>query len=108
VPPLVLAVHDLRLVGMQPQPDLFHPVPDRLDQLPGLTLSDAMHDRVVGIALEADGWILPRQPHIERIVHEQVRQHRRDYASNAMGNFCFDVTLNYQRLERPRRTAEAM
>ncbi|WP_406277036.1 hypothetical protein OH799_07360 [Nocardia sp. NBC_00881] len=30
------------------------------------------------------------------------------YASNAMGNFCFDVTLNYRRLERPRRIAGAM
>jgi len=26
-----LAVHHFRLVGMQPQPDLFHPVPDRRD-----------------------------------------------------------------------------
>ena len=23
---------------------------------------------------------------------------------NAMGNFCFDVTLSYRRLERPRRS----
>jgi hypothetical protein len=29
-------------------------------------------------------------------------------ASNAMGNFCFDVTLSYRRLERPRRVAESM
>ncbi len=26
-----MAVHHFRLVGMQPQPDLFHPVPDRRD-----------------------------------------------------------------------------
>lgn len=25
------------------------------------------------------------------------------YAPNAIGNFCFDVTLSYRRLERPRR-----
>ena len=25
------------------------------------------------------------------------------YAPNAMGNFCFEVTLSYRRLERPRR-----
>ena len=26
-----------------------------------------------------------------------------DYAPNALGNFEFDVTLSYRRLERPRR-----
>ncbi|CAI7976693.1 hypothetical protein FRAHR75_280009 [Frankia sp. Hr75.2] len=26
-----------------------------------------------------------------------------DYAPNAVGNFEFDVTLSYRRLERPRR-----
>ncbi len=26
-------------------------------------------------------------------------------APNAMGNFCFEVTLNYRRLERPRRVS---
>ena len=25
------------------------------------------------------------------------------HAPNAMGNFCFEVTLSYRRLERPRR-----
>jgi len=34
---------------------------------------------------------------------EAVDQQRRDYAPNAMDNFCFDVTLGYRRLERPRR-----
>jgi len=28
---------------------------------------------------------------------------RPPHAPNAMGNFCFDVTLSYRRLERPRR-----
>jgi hypothetical protein len=31
-----------------------------------------------------------------------------DYASNAMGNFCFDIELTYRRLERPRRVAKKM
>jgi hypothetical protein len=30
-------------------------------------------------------------------------EHGRDYAPNTMGNFCFEVTLSYRRLERPRR-----
>jgi hypothetical protein len=36
-------------------------------------------------------------------MHEDVRQHGRDHAPNALGNFEFDVTLSYRRLERPRR-----
>ena len=28
---------------------------------------------------------------------------RGDHAPNTMGNFCFEVTLSYRRLERPRR-----
>jgi hypothetical protein len=30
------------------------------------------------------------------------------YASNALGNFCFDVTLSYRRLERPRRVTDGV
>jgi hypothetical protein len=32
-----------------------------------------------------------------------VGQQRGSHASNALGNFEFDVTLSYRRLERPRR-----
>ena len=32
-----------------------------------------------------------------------VAQQRGYYAPNALGNFEFDVTLSYRRLERPRR-----
>jgi hypothetical protein len=32
-----------------------------------------------------------------------VQQQRTDHAPNAMGNFCFEVTLGYRRLELPRR-----
>jgi hypothetical protein len=31
-----------------------------------------------------------------------------DYAPNALGNFCFDVTLSYRRLERPRRVGDGI
>ena len=30
-------------------------------------------------------------------------EQRRDHGPNAMDNFCFEVTLSYRRLERPRR-----
>src|SRR5680860_1462106 len=43
-PPLpVLAVHDLGLGRVQPQPDLDHPVPDRHHQAVRLAFGDAMH-----------------------------------------------------------------
>jgi hypothetical protein len=74
----VLAVHDPGLGRVQPQPDLGHPVCDRLDQHPGLTLACAVHHRVVGVALELDGWEPPGHPGVKRVVHEQVRQHGRD------------------------------
>jgi hypothetical protein len=35
-------------------------------------------------------------------MHEQISQDRRDYASNTLGNFEFEVTLGYRRLELPR------
>jgi len=35
---------------------------------------------------------------VQRHVHEQ----RADHAPNAKGNFCFEVTLGYRRVERGR------
>ena len=35
-------------------------------------------------------------------VQIDVRQDRGSYAPNAVGNFCFEVTLGYRRLERGR------
>jgi hypothetical protein len=52
--------------------------------------------------------VFPGQPGVERVVHEQVRQHGRNHAPNAMGNFCFDVTLSYRRLELPRRVRDEL
>jgi hypothetical protein len=34
---------------------------------------------------------------------QETQPGRREHAPNAMDNFCFDVTLSYRRLERPRR-----
>jgi SOS-response transcriptional repressor LexA len=34
-----------------------------------------------------------------------VLAERGSHAPNALGNFCFDVTLGYRRLEKPRRAA---
>ena len=34
---------------------------------------------------------------------DEVHPGSGDHAPNAMDNFCFEVTLGYRRLERPRR-----
>jgi hypothetical protein len=39
---------------------------------------------------------------MKRHVHHQ----RADHAANEVGNFCFDVTLGYRRLEKPRRAGD--
>jgi hypothetical protein len=39
------------------------------------------------------------------LVQVDVAEHGRYHAPNAIDNFCFDVTLSYRRLERPRRAA---
>jgi len=36
-------------------------------------------------------------------VQGHIQQQWTDHAPNAMGNFEFDVTVSYRRLERPRR-----
>jgi hypothetical protein len=50
-----------------------------------------------------------RLPVLSEIVVEHRKRHvgeqGRCHASNAMGNFCFEVTLNYRRLERPWRVS---
>jgi hypothetical protein len=74
-PSAVLAVHDPGFGRVQSQPDLFHPVRKRRQDLTGLAFGRAVHDRVVGITLELHCRGLPRQPHIEGVMHEQVRQH---------------------------------
>src|SRR3954451_18893349 len=58
---------------------------------------------IVGVAFECHARELPDQEHVERVVQHQVRQHRRNDSSNAVGNFCFEVSLCYRRVERPRR-----
>jgi hypothetical protein len=74
----VLAVDDPCLAGMQLQPDLLHSAGDRLDHRNGLDLTDAVHDRVIDVTLELDGGEFPRHPRVERIMQEQISQHRRN------------------------------
>jgi hypothetical protein len=78
VPPalVVLAVDDARLVGVKQQAHLCHPPGDGSQHLLGLFLAHAVHDSIVGVALEGNPRVVPGHPAIERKVHEQVGQNR--------------------------------
>src|SRR5512133_1495975 len=64
----ILAVYDLRLVRVQSQPDLGHPVSDRLPHVPRLTFALAVHHGVVRVAFKRHRREFPGHPRIERIV----------------------------------------
>ena len=48
-------------------------------------------------------------PRLDEVIIQRgqgdVGQQRGQDSSNAVGNFCFDVSLSYRRVERPRRVA---
>jgi hypothetical protein len=49
------------------------------------------------------GCLSPDREPAVRPDHGGHAARRGHHAPNAMGNFCFEVTLDYRRLERPRR-----
>jgi hypothetical protein len=67
----------------------------------GLLPGFAYHQQIVGEAHQhpvCAGVPSPVEPVQVHVAHQGA-----DHAPNAMGNFCFDATLGYRRLERPRR-----
>jgi hypothetical protein len=76
--PIVFAIHDPRLVRVKPQADFAHSRGDSAEHMLGLVPALAVHDSIVGVTLERAARELPSQPRIKRVVHEQVRQDRRD------------------------------
>jgi hypothetical protein len=104
-PVRVLAEHDPGLLGVKVQTQCLEPLGDRSAKLAGLVLAVAVDHDVIRVALERAARVLPGHPAVERPVHEQVGQDGQAHAPNALGNFCFDVTLGYRRLEKPRRAA---
>lgn len=84
---------------MEFQTDLHQPLSESVPHLAGLPLTATVDYRIVAVPLEGDLRELPRQPYIERVMQIQIRQYGRTHAPNAMGNFCFEVTLGYRRLE---------
>jgi len=76
LPPVVLAVHDARLVRIHLQPALLQPAADSFPHVLCLPPAYAVDHHVVAIPLEANVRELLGHPAVERIVHEQVRQQR--------------------------------
>jgi hypothetical protein len=68
-----------------------------------LCLRATHHHGVVAVPDEHP--VLLGPPFPVQPVQVDVGQQRGGDAANAMGNFCFDVTLSYRRLERPRRVS---
>ena len=98
-------VDDLRLVRMQPQPQRRQDLSHRRQGVLSLCRAAAQHHTVIGVTHQLT--------HIHAgkfgVEHMQidVGQQRGNHASNALGNFCFDVSLTYRRLELlPRRVAD--
>jgi len=78
-----------------------HLLPQPLQGGLGLLPSGAHHHQVIAIP---DQHAVPaRVPRPVQPVQVDVAEQRGYHPANAMDNFCFDVTLSYRRLERPRR-----
>ena len=74
VPVIILAVDDFRLLGMTRQSAFDEPSLKRCAQHPRLRLTMAVADRVIIIALERDGRMVPAHPHVERVVEKEICQ----------------------------------
>jgi hypothetical protein len=92
------------LVGMQLQPELRQPLAKVVEELLGVALMLEADDEIIGephddhVAACLPTPPLPDPP-VEHVVEVDVGEQRRGHAPNAMGNFCFEVTLGYRRLE---------
>jgi hypothetical protein len=86
----VLAVDDLGFVRMHFQLAFRQTGRQRRFHSNGFGLRPAVHQPVVCIPAPWEVWMLARHPRIERVMHEQIRQHGAADALNAKDNFCFD------------------
>jgi hypothetical protein len=74
--PIILAVDKLGLWRMELQSTLREPLLQLLPQALRLRLRLTVANRVIGIAFERDVRMVPRHPHSERVMSEEVRQQR--------------------------------
>src|SRR3972149_641282 len=70
---LILTIDNLRLLRMKLQPTFPQPLRNSCPNFLSLAFRSAMHDGIIGIPLERQMRILPRHPHIERIMQKQIR-----------------------------------
>ena len=77
----VFAVHDLRLVAMQLKAQGPEPLNEAGPQLSGLLLGVAVDDHIIRVTLERTAGVFAVHPLVEPIVHEEVREQRRDRRS---------------------------
>ncbi len=75
----VFTEHDLRLREVQLKTKGLESLGDLNPQTSGLHLSVTVHEDIIRVALKRDARVLPRHPHIERVVHECVHQQRGDW-----------------------------
>src|SRR5262249_44843138 len=69
-PVAVLAVNYPSLVRVQVQPDLDHPLTDRIPQHFRLPQARTVDHRIIHIPLEPDSWEVPRHPGVECVMEE--------------------------------------
>src|SRR6266536_3257532 len=74
--PVVLAVDDPRLVGMQLQPEPTQPGSDPPTHVPSLLLTETMHHDVIAVTLERQTREFPGHPLVERIVQKEISEQR--------------------------------
>ena len=108
VHPLV-QVGDLRLVLVEGQAAGFQPSGEPCLNLLGLLPGMAESDQVVSVADQeraaGDCTAVPVVPDPGGLFHAvqcHVHEQRAGHAPNTVGNFCFEVTLGYRRVERGR------
>ena len=77
----VFAVQVLRLVGVQFKAQGPEPLSEVGAELLGLLLGVAVDDHIIRVALEGTAGVFAVHPSVERIVHEEVREQRRDRGS---------------------------
>src|SRR6516225_1958065 len=77
-PVIILAVDDVRLLGMKRQATFGEPPLKRCAQHLCLRFAPTVTDRIIGITLEWDVRIVPPHPPVERIVEKKIRQEGAD------------------------------
>jgi hypothetical protein len=71
---IILAVDNLRLLRMKLQLAFLQSCGNRRPNFLGFRLCPAMHDRIIGITLERQIWVMFPHPHVKRVMQEQIGQ----------------------------------